>query len=92
MRTLIKTLVGAAVACGAWIASGVGVSVGKSDLRPGGEVGWYFSCTYFAPHISFEVNYSDASRALAGATSFWEKRADCPTFMHQSRAIIGWRR
>lgn len=91
MRMGTRLLVVGVVACGGWIASGVGANIGKSALRPGGEAGWYFSCRYFAPHRSFEVNYSDAARAPAGASSFFEPRSDCPVFAHQSRATAGWR-
>lgn len=92
MRTIITLLAGATLAGSMWITSGIGVLVGKSDNRPGGEVGWYFACTYFAPHRSFEVNFTDAARASPGVTSMWEKRVDCPLLIHQSRATIGWRR
>ena len=86
-----KVLIVGGIVCAAWMASGIGVNVGKSALHPGGEVGWYFSCVYFAPQRSFEVNFSDAVRAPAGAGSFFEKRTDCPAFAHESREIVGWR-
>jgi len=92
MRLTAQIIVGCIFLIVGWIATGIGANIGRSDPRNGGEVGWYFSCAYFAPHRSFEVNYTYAPRAPDGSASFWEKRLDCPGFMHQSQATIGWRR
>ena len=92
MRLPPQISIGGILAIGGWIATGVGANIGQSDPRNGGEVGWYFSCAYFAPHRSFEVNYTYALWAPEDSASFWEKRLDCPAFMHQSQETIGWRR
>lgn len=74
-----------------WASSGTGLSIGRSKLYAGGEVGWYFVCTYLAAHRSFAVNFSEAALHPEDETTFFEKRADCPMFMHESRASSGWR-
>ena len=92
MRLTTQVLIGGILAIGSWSAAGIGANMGRSDPRNGGEAGWYFSCTYLTPHNSFEVNYTYAARAPEGSAPFWEKRLDCPSFMHQSQATMGWRR
>ena len=86
------TLLPAAAALAISALFGIGLYTTRSELQPGGEVGWYFICTYLGAGGAFSVNYSHAPDAQPGVATFWEARTDCPTFAYQSDATVGWRR
>lgn len=71
---------------GIWAVSGIGINLHRSEQKPGGEVGFYFTCTYLAAMRSFQVNYSDASTD----SSFWERRDDCPSLLRNDPSRPGW--